>query len=162
MVLSNTMLYIKVDNMQFTMTNNNTWIISGFSEIIMIAFDKNDNPHILTEGLLEIDYLDGSCYDSDGDEKKLLVRFQNNTLSFETLPEDYSFWQGTENSYKQGSLGYVAQLLNELEDNSNNLNFEYSIEFNNSSNYTEAFLWDLNYSKINHPEAFKNTKLNLI
>lgn len=148
--------------MQFTMTDNNTWTIQGFSEIIMIAFDNDDKPHILNEGLLEIDYLDGSFYDSDGDEKKLLVKFQNNTISFETLPEDYDFWKGTENCNKQGCLGYVAELLNDLQDNSNLSNLEYNVEFDDSYNYTEAFLWDLNYSKTNYPEIFLNKKLKPI
>ena len=33
--------------MKFTITKNNTWVISGFSEIIMIAFDNQNRPHIL-------------------------------------------------------------------------------------------------------------------
>jgi hypothetical protein len=137
--------------MKFTITKNNTWVISGFSEIIMIAFDNQNRPHILNEGLLEIDYLDGSYYDSDGDEKQLLVKFQNNIISFETLPEDYDFWKGTENCNKEGCLGYITELLNNLQNNSN---LEYNIKFDESYNYTEAFLWDLNYSKLNHPEIF--------
>lgn len=140
--------------MKFTMTENNTWVISGFSEIIMIAFDNENKPHILNEGLLEIDYLDGSYYDSDGDEKQLLVKFQNNIISFETLPEDYDFWKGTENCNKEGCLGYIAELLNNLQNTSNLSNLEYNVEFDKSYNYIEAFLWDLNYSKLNHPEIF--------
>ena len=140
--------------MKFTMTENNTWVISGFSEIIMIAFDNENKPHILNEGLLEIDYLDGSYYDSDGDEKQLLVKFQNNIISFETLPEDYDFWKGTENCNKDGCLGYIAALLNNLQNTSNLSNLEYNVEFDKSYNYIEAFLWDLNYSKLNHPEIF--------
>ena len=136
------------------MTENNTWVISGFSEIIMIAFDNENKPHILNEGLLEIDYLDGSYYDSDGDEKQLLVKFQNNIISFETLPEDYDFWKGTENCNKEGCLGYIAELLNNLQNTSNLSNLEYNVEFDKSYNYIEAFLWDLNYSKLNHPEIF--------
>ena len=140
--------------MKFTMTENNTWVISGLSEIIMIAFDNENKPYILNEGLLEIDYLDGSYYDSDGDEKQLLVKFQNNIISFETLPEDYDFWKGTENCNKEGCLGYIAELLNNLQNTSNLSNLEYNVEFDKSYNYIEAFLWDLNYSKLNHPEIF--------
>ena len=136
------------------MTENNTWVISGLSEIIMIAFDNENKPYILNEGLLEIDYLDGSYYDSDGDEKQLLVKFQNNIISFETLPEDYDFWKGTENCNKEGCLGYIAELLNNLQNTSNLSNLEYNVEFDKSYNYIEAFLWDLNYSKLNHPEIF--------
>ena len=140
--------------MKFTMTENNTWVISGFSEIIMIAFDNENKPHILNEGLLEIEYLDGSYYDSDGDEKQLLVKFQNNIISFETLPEDYDFWKGTENCNKEGCLGYIAELLNNLQNTSNLSNLEYNVEFDKSYNYIEAFLWDLSYSKLNHPKIF--------
>lgn len=151
--------------MEFTITKNNTWIINGFNEMIMIAFDNEDKPHILNEGLVEIDYLDGSFFDSDGDEKKLLVRFQNNSISFETLPEDYEFWKGTENCNKQGCLGYVADLLNDLHNysnNPNNSNFGYDINFDKSHKYTEAFLWTLNYAKNNHSEAFISKKLKPI
>ena len=140
--------------MKFTITKNNTWVISGFSEIIMIAFDNQNRPHILNEGLLEIDYLDGSYYDSDGDEKQLLVKFQNNIISFETLPEDYDFWKGTENCNKEGCLGYITELLNNLQNTSNLSNLEYNVEFDKSYNYIEAFLWDLSYSKLNHPKIF--------
>ncbi len=67
------------------------------------------------------------------------------------MPEDYDFWKGTENCNKEGCLGYITELLNNLQNNSN---LEYKIKFDESYNYTEAFLWDLNYSKLNHPEIF--------
>lgn len=139
--------------MSFLMTDNNTWKFSGFDKLVMIGFDENDNPNIIEEGFLEIDYLDGSYYDSDGNEKKLLVKFENNMISFETLPEDYDFWQGTENCHKQGCLGYVADLLNELKLYKDS---EYNIEYKGENDYTESFLWHLNFAKENHSEAFKN------
>lgn len=50
-------------------TENNTWIFSDFSELLIVGFDVDNNATILDEGFLEVDELDGSCYDSDGDEK---------------------------------------------------------------------------------------------
>ena len=81
-------------------TQDNTWIFSDFSDLLMVGFDLNNKVTILNEGFLEVDFLDGSYYDSDGDEKKLLVKNDNGTISFETLPEDYSYWNGTENCKK--------------------------------------------------------------
>lgn len=141
--------------MQLSMTQNNTWIFSGFEEILMIAFTENNDAHILKEGILEIDHLDGSFYDSDGDEKKLLIKFENNAIYFETFPEDYDFWKGTENCDKQGCLGYVAHFLNELKTDTN---FEYNILPNNDSDYEEAFLWHLDYVKENHSEVLSTIK----
>lgn len=85
--------------MNFLQTAQNTWTIS-IPEILMIGFDKKGNSEIIEEGFLEIDFLEGSSYDSDGDEKRLLLKFENNTMSFETLPEDYEFWRGTEHCCK--------------------------------------------------------------
>lgn len=129
-------------------TQDNTWIFSGFSDLFMVGFDSDETATILNDGFLEVDFLDGSHHDSDGDEKKLLVKNDNGIIYFETLPENYNYWNGTENCKKQGCLGYVEELLNDLK---NDRGCDYSIIPRNSNEYVEAFLWHIDYVKQEYP-----------
>lgn len=142
-------------------TQDNTWIFSDFPDLLIVGFDLNNKETILNEGFLEVDSLDGSIYDSDGDEKKLLIKNDNGTISFETLSEDYNYWNGTENGKKQGCLGYVEELLNELKDYKD---CEYNVEPKNSNEYLEVFLWHINYVKQEHPNllSLKENKIKSI
>lgn len=141
--------------MEFS-AENRTWIFSGFDNLITIGFDADNNPVVINKSFLEIDYLDGSFHDSDGDEKKLLIKFENNSISFETLPEDYDFWKGTENCFKKGCLGYLAELLIDLKDCPN---FECEIVIKEDVNYKESFLWDVRYVKEEYSEIFCGSKI---
>lgn len=129
-------------------TQNNTWLFSEFFDLLMVGFDLNDTATILNEGFLEIDLLDGSYYDSKGDGKKLLVKNDNGIIFFETLPENYNYWNGTENCKKEGCLGYVEELLNNLK---NHHNCDYPIILKNSNDYVEVFLWHIDYVKQRYP-----------
>lgn len=134
-------------------TENNTWIFSDCVTLLMVGFDENKKVTILDEGFLEVDELDGSIYDSDGDGKKLSVKHNNGFIYFETLPEDYDYWNGSENCNKEGCLGYVEELLNELKDY---INCEYNIESTKNSYNSEVIgiLRHIDSVKQKHPELF--------
>lgn len=141
-----TLIYFK-DNIMINKTQDNTWTFSDFSELLMVGLDRDDKVTILNEGFIEVDSLDGSMYDDGGDEKKLLVKNDNGIIYFETLPEDYNYWNGTENCKKQGCLGYIENLLNNLK----NKNCEHNIEPKNSNDYIEVFLWHIDYIREEYP-----------
>lgn len=104
----------------------------------MVGFDINNKLTILNEGFIEVDSLDDSILMMVV-MKKILVKNDNGIIYFETLPEDYNYWNGTENCKKQGCLGYIENLLNNLK----NKNCDHNIQPKNSHNYIEIFLWHI-------------------
>lgn len=88
----------------------------------------------------------------------MLIRHNAGTISFETLPEDYHYWNGTENCKKQGCLGYVEELLNDLRDYKN---CEFDIVSQNANNCTEVFFWHIDYVKKEYPHLLSPKKIKL-
>lgn len=133
--------------------NSNTWTFIAPNNFAIIAFNQDDKPFILEEGTIDIDHLDGSAHDGDGDEKQLRVKIDcaSNLISFETISSDYHFWKDTETCTKKGCLGYVEELLNNI---LNFPDFETSVSLDNENEDIEAFLWKLNFVKKEYPELF--------
>lgn len=143
---------LQVYKLTFQLTPETMLFIVAFRDLASKAF-------LLNEGQLEVDQLDGSMFDGDGVDRHLAVKLDHatNRVCFETLPEDYRFWQGTENGQHQGMLGFYSQLLNEaIQDNLRGCDYNiYPLvpELVSKENYfEEALLLDRDYVVAHHAD----------
>lgn len=68
--------------------------IEGHDSLTLVGF-VDHTPQKVKKAILELDYLDGSIYDSDGDGISAILEISENGLIVRTMPEDYNYWKNT-------------------------------------------------------------------
>lgn len=117
----------------------------GHDSLTLIGFIK-DEPIKVKKAILELDYLDGSIYDSDGDGISAILEFNENGFTVSTMPEDYNYWKNTETCMKKGCLGDLEDSFTQLLNNPKNC--EYSVTaIESEQQFEEVFLWSSIYAK---------------
>ena len=138
-----------------TKTFRHTFALDPKRMPVMVGFIE---PHglgeLLNQACIESDLMDGSMFDSDGVEKKMIVcvDYKKLTVSLQTLPEDYLFWKGTEQGQNLGQLGYYQNIFDE--DVASLDGLEYVLQ-KNQGTFGEVFLWDNSHVEEYHPNLFE-------
>ena len=146
--------------LQFTInfSGDNMWILNqnksyeiffpfvqGHDSLTLIGFIK-DKAIKVKKAILELDYLDGSIYDSDGDGISVILEFNDNGFTVRTMSEDYNYWKNTETCMKKGCLGDVEESFTQLLNNPKNCEYPV-IALDEQRQFEEVFLWSTLYAQ---------------